>query len=450
VIRTDLDLASSVSKTVGEHYKEGVEFTTALPSYALICYRKLLEEVCELLGQKFSVPLKSLQLKARIDRLKDAGKITFGFNGRCQKLRILCNPGAHRSNVLLGGESKQELIDGNEDLLKNALEARQGVLWILEHTYRIFSDYEGDLSYSCVHIETQEWKEVLFSATTEINPNKKFKAGLWCEAEAKRRELAYQYAIATEEFQIDQDFLRKLAASFYYASYKLEPNIEAGFRYAKLIEDGKIDGDKKEEAQALIESAAKGGHGEACDYYAVNLYLRLKDYKKAEKFWLMAAQNNVTRAYYCLYVFYSEGKACESDVPKAIKYLEEGAGQDCRDCLYMLGRAYFEGKEVAKDDDRSRQLLTKASERGHGKARLFLDLMLNGGAEALQKEFKAIGEMLLATVPEPKAAQSSVRDPYALCSCRSGKKFKWCCMGKSTLEQPARSPLALHLPKFRK
>ena len=196
--------------------------------------------------------------------------------------------------------------------------------------------------------------------------------------------------IATEEFQIDQDFLRKLAASFYYASYKLEPNIEAGFRYAKLIEDGKIDGDKKEEAQALIESVAKAGHSEACDYYAVNLYLRSKDYKKAEKFWLMAAQNNVTRAYYCLYVFYSEGKACEPDVPKAIEYLEKGAGQDCRDCLDMLGRAYFEGKEVAKDHDRSRQLLTRASELGHGKARLFLDLMLNGGVEELQKKFQAM------------------------------------------------------------
>ena len=135
VINTDLDLASSVSKMVGEHYKEGVEFTTALPSYALICYRKLLEVVCELLAKKFSIQIDHLQLKAKIDRLEDVGKITFGFSDRCQKLRILCNLGAHRPNVLVQGDSKQEASDENEDLLKSALEAREGVLWILRYTY---------------------------------------------------------------------------------------------------------------------------------------------------------------------------------------------------------------------------------------------------------------------------------------------------------------------------
>lgn len=449
MIKTDLDLASSVSKTVGEHYKEGVEFTTALPSYALICYRNVLEGVCELIAKTHGVSLANLQLFEKINKLTDAGKITFGFKDRCHRLRILCNPGAHRGSALVQDESRADQVDENEDVLRNALEARKGVLWILEGTYRLACDYEGGFSYSWVHIETQEWKDILFLATTELDPGKKFKAGLWCEAEAKRRELAYKYAIATEEFQIDQDFLRKLAASFYYASYKLKPNIEAGFRYAKFVQDGKIDGDKKDEAKELIESAAKAGHGDACDYYAVNLYLKSKDYKNAERFWLLAAHNNVTRAYQCLYVYYTEGKACAPDPKKAIEFLEKGAEQDCRDCLETLGRVYFDGEKVAKDVDKSRALLTRAAELGHGKARFFLEMMLNGGVEEVQREFEAIGKMLLKTLPARQDVKPTVRDPYALCSCQSGKKFKWCCMGKNTMEERTRSPLAQHLPMFK-
>lgn len=448
MIKTDLDLAFSVSKAVGESYQEAVEFTTALPSYALICYRNALETVCELVAKKHSIPLANLQLFERINKLTDAGVITFGFKDRCHRLRILCNPGAHKTSSLTQDEGRSELDDENESLLKNALEARKGILWILESTYSSLRDYKGDFSYAWVHIETQEWKDILFAATTEIDPNKKFKAGLWCEAEAKRRELAYKYAIATEEFQTDQDFLRKLAASFHYASYKLKPNIEAGFRYAKFVQDGKIDGDKKDEAKELIESAAKAGHGEACDYYAVKLYLADKDYKKAERFWLLAAQNNVTRAYYCLYIYYIEGKACTPDPQKAINFLEKGAEQDCRDCLDSLGRAYFEGEYVEKDLEKSRALLTRASELGHGKARFYLEMMLNGGVEAVQKEFEAIGRRALALAPILQGAKQTALDPYAPCSCQSDKKYKWCCMKKGAVEQLTRSPLAQHLPKF--
>jgi len=448
VIKTDLELASSVSKAVGESYEDAVEFTTALPAYALIRYRDVLESVCEQLGKEYEVNLGKLQLFEQINKLTDAGKITFGFKDRCHRLRILCNPGAHRSIFLNQEESPDESQDEADRLLENALEARKVALWILEGLYRITCKFKGDFSYSLVKIETQEWRDLLFEATVERDSNKKFKAGLWCEAEAKRRELAYKFSIATQEYQIDQDFLRKLAASFYYGSYKLKQNIEAAFRYAKLIQLGIIDKDKQEEAKALIEMAAKAGHGSACDLYAVDLYTEQKDYINAEKYWNLAIQNNVTRGYFCLYIFYTEGNACSPQPEKAIAYLEKGVEQDCRDCLSTLGRAYFEGEYVAKDDEKARVMLTRASELGHGKARLYLKLMLDGGAEQLQKDFQAIGQMLLATVPGRQAEQSTIRDPYAFCSCQSGKKFKWCCMGKSIMEEPIRSPLALHLPRF--
>ncbi|MDR8085176.1 sel1 repeat family protein, partial [Acinetobacter baumannii] len=90
------------------------------------------------------------------------------------------------------------------------------------------------------------------------------------------------------------------------------------------------------------------------------------------RFWLLAAQSNITRAYSCLYIFYTEGRACAPDPEKAVAFVERGVEQECRDCLYSLGRAYFEGKFVQNDVDKARDLLKRAADLGHGIARGYL------------------------------------------------------------------------------
>lgn len=329
----------------------------------------------------------------------------------------------------------------------NAQEARDLALWIIESYYRSAFKATGKLNYLLVEIQTQEWKDLLFSATTNDDAKTKFKAGLWCEAEAERRELEFNGIIASTKFENEQNFLKRLAATFHLASYEMQRNIEAGFRYAQFVEQGKIDGDKIDEARGLIEEAARAGHGEACDYHASISYEK-QDYENAERFWLLATQRNVTRAYSCLYFYYTEGKACTPQPDKAVAFAEKGVEQDCRDSLYSLGRAYFEGEFVTKDVEKARELLIRASDLGHGIARRYLLMIVNGGVDVLAEEFAKIGRMLAAIGTSRQEVTVVAPDPYSQCDCGSGKKYKWCCMGKATEQKPSRSPLAQFLPRF--
>lgn len=448
MINTDLDLAFSVSEAVGQSYKEAVEFTTALPSYSLIRYRDTLEEICGLLAAKMSAVCSAQSLFEKINYLGNTGAITFGFKDRCHKLRMLCNPGAHRNSGSIDAQKKDEIKAEHEQLRSNTQEARNLALWILENYARSVGKVSGELNLCLVEIQTQEWKDLLFSAVTDGAAHTKFKAGLWCEAEAEKRELEFNGIIAPTEFEYDQNFLKRLAATFYLASYKATRNTDAGFRYAQFVIQNKIDADKQDEAREIIEEAAKGGHGEACYYHASLLYEDENDYVDAEKFWLLAARHNDPRAFSSLYFYYTAGKACAPDPEKAVAFVERGVEQDCRDCLYTLGRAYFEGEFVQKDDEKARELLARASELGHGIARGYLLLVVNGFANVIAEDFAKIGRMLAGIDAPNVAAKALPPDPYSLCACGSGKKHKWCCMGKSEDGRPSRSPLAQYLPRF--
>lgn len=445
---TDLELAYLVSEVVGQSYSEAVEFTTALPSYSLIRYRDVLEEICGLIAGGKNIATKPLSIFEQINALADAGAITFGFKNRCHRLRMLCNPGAHRRSSSVDPQKTDEIKAEHDRLKSNAREARDLALWIIESYCRSVGKVSGELNCFLVEIQTQEWKDLLFCAVTDADAQKKFKAGLWCEAEAEKRQLEFDGIIAPTEFEQDQNFFKRLAATFHLASYKATRNIEAGFRYARFVVQKKIDADKLDEARKLIEEAAEAGHGEACDYHASILYDNEQHYVNAEKFWLLAAQRNVTRAFSCLYFYYTQGKACAPNPEKAVAFVEKGVEQDCRDCLYSLGRAYFEGEFVQKNDDKARELLDRASELGHGIARAYLLLVVNGGADVIAEEFAKMGRML-AAIDAPKATLKALPpDPYSPCTCGSGKKYKWCCMDKDAEAKPSRSPLAQYLPRF--
>lgn len=448
MITTDLELASAVSEAIGQSYKEAVEFSTALPSYSLIRYRDVLEGICDLIAKEHGIVAESISLFEKINALGEGGAIKFGVKDRCHKLRMLCNLGAHRRSSSIDQGKKEDLQAEHEKLRNNALGARDLSLWIIEKYYRSATKFNGELDYLRVEIQTQEWKDLLFSAVADEDAQTKFKAGLWCEAEAERREFEFNGIIASTAFENDQNFLKRLAATFHLASYEATKNVDAGFRYAQFVVQKKLDGDKQDEGRALIEEAAKAGHGEACDYHASILYDEKRDYKNAERFWLLAAQRNVTRALSCLYFYYTEGKACAPDPEKAVAFVEKGVDQDCRDSLYSLGRAYFEGEFVQKNEDKARELLARASELGHGIARGYLLLVVNGGADVIAEEFAKLGRMLAGIDAPRQEVKVAAPDPYSPCACGSGKKYKWCCMGKAAEGKPSRSPLAQFLPRF--
>lgn len=450
-ISTDLNLANHISAAIGKAYSDAVEFSKVLPSHALVRFRDVLDGICHHLAKSSGWHLDQGSLFEKINALADRGTITFGFKDRCHQIRKLCNPGAHQTPIIDEEGKVEEFQNEHARLVQSAIEARELILWVMEETYRSKNNTDEALNYSKVTIEIQEWKDVLFAATVNEEPETKYKAGLWCEAEAERRVVEFKGLIASNEFECDQNFLKRLAATFYYASNLLKPNVDAMFRYAQFVEQGKIDGDKKNEAVEMIGKAAMSGHGDACDHYAAILYEDRKDYPNAERFWKLAAQSNVPRAYYCLWVFYTDGKACEPDITKAMTYLRMGAEQDCRDCLYALGRCHHEGEGIEKDIQKARELLQRASDLGHGIARFYLTMAVNGGTEYLVDQIAQLGQALALSGSTSAAVEQARIDPYSLCACGSGKKYKWCCMGKKpAANTPQSSVLGHRIPYKRR
>jgi TPR repeat protein len=434
LITTDLDLADDFSCSVGFAYREGVEFSKVLPSHSLVRFRDVLDEICVGLARLAGIDDLNDGKMSLFDKIKFLGdqrviprEVTNAFH----EARKLCNSGAHQSPKPGDSDSGAEGASPvREALIRDAEAVRSLVVSCLRHFFQKKYNADNAPDVSMASIETQEFKEILFSAATTSDPDVKYKAGLWCEGEAERRQFEFKGMIASNEFVNELTFLNRLAATFYQHTHSIRPNVDASYRYARLITLGKIDGHLEKQAVDMIAAAAKAGHGRACDHYGGILYEVKADYAGALRFWLLAVQRNAPRAYVALWSYYTEGRACEPDPAKAINYLRLGVEQGDPDCLYCLGRCYSEGLGIEENIDMARDLLGKASEMGHGYARGYLALNVNGGAEIIANQFEMLGRLMLQAANPASATRAEVRNPYALCACGSGKKYKWCCKAK--------------------
>jgi tetratricopeptide (TPR) repeat protein len=434
-VTTDLDLANRISKSIGRAYKEAVEFSKVLPSHALVRFRDVLEEVCEKVAAAEGVVLGKAPIIQSIKTLFDASAIPFGLKDRLHKIRSLCNTGAHQARAAGDQATKEDLQKNHASLVEGAAEVRSLILSVFEYMDNKPHGRTGKIDYQLVTIESQEWKDVLYAAIVDADPDMQYKAGLWCEAEIDRRLISNKYPIVSDEFAAQQVLLQRLAATFFRSAFEFVPNVDASFRYASFVNRGIIDGDKTKEALALIEAAANFGHGEACQLYGGILYDDDANYEEALKYFLLAEQNNDSRAYFCLWSYYTQGKACESQVEKALEYVKKGVELNCRDSLYALGRAYFEGDFVPKDVEKAKALLQKSADLGNGQALGFMKIYVDIGMDKFVSDFQEYALEVLARIPAtPKAIVRST-NTYDPCPCNSGKKFKFCCMHKKIVEE---------------
>jgi TPR repeat protein len=218
------------------------------------------------------------------------------------------------------------------------------------------------------------------------------------------------------------------------------PNVDASYRYASFVNKGVIDGDKTKAALVLIEAAANLGHGEACQLYGGILYDDDANYEKALEYFLLAEQNNDPRAYFCLWSYYSQGKACEPQIEKALDYLKKGVELNCRDSLYTLGREYYEGEHVPKNIEKAKDLLQRAGDLGNAHALGFKKIYVDIGLDKFVSELQQSTLELLAQYPAAPKAIVRPANTYDPCPCNSGNKFKFCCMNKKLVE-PKRQQL---------
>lgn len=210
--------------------------------------------------------------------------------------------------------------------------------------------------------------------------------------------------------QVDQ--MHRIAACLYLAAWKLEPShVEAMYRYASLVDTDKIDGHKKDEAETLIKKAADHGLGEACFHYGLILFdekrheEKRQDFAGALRYLQKAVAKGYVRAHYGLGQLFQDEHNPNRDLTRAIEHYEDGVLEEEPSSIFELGRTLWEGKLAKRDRERARKLISKAAELGHGQARFYQRMELEGGTRAMAEQFQAIGHALKAAIATTRATQ---------------------------------------------
>jgi TPR repeat protein len=94
-----------------------------------------------------------------------------------------------------------------------------------------------------------------------------------------------------------------------------------------------------------------------------------RDFKAAEKWFLLAADQGSSWAQMNLGLLYTHGgDGLPLDYGKAIGFFHKAAAQDDADAQYDLGWAYKNGLGVAKDRQQAIEWYSKAAGKGHSNA----------------------------------------------------------------------------------
>lgn len=437
-------------------YEIAIEFLNVNPDFSLLKFREILSVVCGLIAENGNVRFESDQLFEQISTLYDRKCISPSLKDNLHETRQLCNSGVHKP-VRAQNEDEVEFQSKlQKDLVDTARKARRLTLEIFEKSYLIITDEETFPDYTLVDEGIQEHRAMLFDGITSQDAWKKYKAGLLCESIADNA-LGGMSLIVSSDFSYHQESIYKVAADLYEASYKISADVhqqmrmqvqltdvediflkhadvEAMFRYARLILGGYFGEEYIDKGMSLLRAAADRGHMEACAEYGAHLYDQSATYEESLHYLEKAASQDVPFAFVALWHFYTDGKACDPDHNSALKWLGGGVKLDYPDALACLGISYNEGICHQKDANKAEMILKGAMEKGSQKAYRYYVITFNDLAGKMASRFKEVGEALKAIdkerKPKPvKRARAKV-GPNNLCPCGSNKKYKKCCRDK--------------------
>lgn len=430
-ISTDVELAYSLSDAVGTNYKEGVRWIQRLPKYALVMFRHVLEALCDVADEPPARGLhESRDLYRRINELKDAGLITFASAHTLHKIRQVTNTAAHLQPDSQNASSTAALPPDCIDVLP---EVARGVRTDLVSLFKSF--YDEKMKTPLPHnVKFEELEDLqvgqdLYLASTTLEAKDKYNAGQICDALAERALSSVKTFIVPHDVDHQITFLKRQSALFFQASDQLESNDDARYRYALAVWEGLLDADRKAEAVEILREVADRGHGEACLYFGVALSMDLAKVDDAVAYWERAIQLGYPRAYFCIGQLYLADGAKGPDYENVLRSWNLGEEAGDADCTYGLGRLYFEGKFVAKDEGRADAYLTKAAKLGHRGAQQFKAMYLDGGLQEIRRTFADFGKSLQAAARalKPKPTVSAKQPANEPCACGSGQKYKKCC-----------------------
>jgi hypothetical protein len=430
-INNDEQFAALFKESIESDYKNALLLMNVSPDVSLFKFRKILETLCLLYAQHYSYKFVSKNLCEQINELADISAIHGADRELFHVVRELTNDGVHN----------QEL--SNDILLSKALASRTKVLDLLESAYLSLGLGETLPQYELIDVGGQEHKDLWFNCLISCDYKKYLSLGVFYEKMGKVFE---NEAFGDKSFTARAQIMYAFSAESYKSAFQLcskktitdvissnnkqisiaQESHQILFKYALLCFNNKVDNLHISEITILLNALAKRGFYAAYAYLGWCHYLS-EDYKKAYKYLTHKKAENTVFLFQRLGVLYSSGKACPVKSAKAVESFQKAVMLGCNQSMFELGKIYYKGELVLKDDELAQHYLCQAIATGNLKAVLYLDekyLKIRELFSGLLEEIKGDKVKIGPQKPCTKTTKLGRNKP---CSCGSTLKYKNCC-----------------------
>lgn len=443
---SDIVLAKKLSEEIFNDYKTALEFAFIEPKTSYLMFRRVLELLCFEIGKKHNIELNPNSLYKNISILATSLDLEESLIKEFHSLRIMTNKEVHRELISLKELKENDELDIGE--------VRNKLVKIFGQVYYFLNKEKVEIEIS--KLSEFEFNKSVLDSTKDLRSSEKYKAGLWYEAQVNKKYNSFGTAsILPEVDTLQIKMLIDLALTHYEVSYKLSVyegltwqesiyveynkdalvdelcNIEYYFKYARLIiaNSNLFKDDEVGKAVRMMKNAMARGHELARVYYSCRLYEEAK-YEDAYNLICKSIRNEKNSlSYNLLFHYYSDGKACTIDKEKALEYLSLGIEEGDLDALTKLGKLYYEGVIVDKNELKGKEILEEAIAKGNRGALQYYNMeIIHGGAKKISKKISKtlISQYGHLLEERPDLAHKKI-DRNSLCFCGSGKKYKKCC-----------------------
>ncbi|WP_209327098.1 DUF4145 domain-containing protein [Pseudoalteromonas sp. PA2MD11] len=445
---TDLVLSLKLSNEIQESYITGLEFITANPDYALQKFREIVEMLVSMLEKKNHLELVTKNLQERIKNLSVCQIISNPLQNQLHEIRKLGNKAVHYSNENSNGGSF--IKERKQILTEKAFEARKCLISAFENVYFSIYGCIAAKETEAVAAGQQEFKDLIYSALMTDCYKTKLNAGVMCES-IYNEIYADSPLIVSESLALQLKGIENHAIQFYDSACSMSANFDLQFRLGSDLKDKEKIIQNKSDVEALfrfaslslgkeglidktlslnrLKSSAERGFVPAQAFLGTYYYAE-GEYSHAISYLIKAGDQEEPLALRYLFYYYSEGKACDTNIEKALSFLLRGMELGNADCEALLGIEYHKGSLVDKNDIKARELLEKSIIAGSIIGKNYMILHFNNLAKKVAGEASKFGESLLKIIeerkPKPFRAEGKI-PPNSLCPCGSKLKYKKCC-----------------------
>jgi TPR repeat protein len=446
-IKTDLNFAEKFTNNIAEDYQTAIEFLNDNPDYALLKFRKVIEQLCVFIAIRRDIEFTNNVLFDRINFLNDVNLINRNTKDLFHEVRDLTNFGVHYTQKPNKDDDATFILETKKKCLENARLARKQVIELFKDVFLLIR--LGNTIPKITNIDYSDYgfKQIIYEGATSASYLAKLKAGIAYHAIAKQIPTGKHLFLEPSQL-LRYNCLMKLAAINYESSmelsfgesrYNSDPSkihlycdVEALFRYSTTAESGALGKEKEIEGIKLLKMAADRGYNEAIADYGAYLYDE-KRYKEAKEYLNNAIKVDSPIAYRVLFHYYSE---VEVDETLAMEHLNRAIELGCADSIGDLGILHHKGFIVEKDNVEAERLLLDAIDKGSYSAKRYHFVEFNDLVGQLQNKGQdMLAQFDLALEKAQKELEQSKSKPITvvkigrnqLCSCGSNKKYKKCC-----------------------